>query len=212
MVRIVAGRAKGRQLKSPVGHTRPTSGRVRTSLFDSLAPWIIDRTVVDLCAGIGGLGIEALSRGAACAVFVDHNPLAVKTIRENLDRCDMLDLSVVWRTDAVTALYHLADADCAVDLILADPPYGDPVVHEIVRTVGMLPVLTRDGFLVIEHRRQATPEYSDASLSLVRRRHLGDTTLSLYCLDGPERPTSSQSMRPPVFPTRIPPPTPRTRR
>lgn len=211
-MRIVAGQARGRRLKGPAEHVRPTSGRVKTSLFDTIGEWIIGRTVVDLCAGAGGLGIEALSRGAAYAVFVDNDHRALRTIRQNLDVCGLLDRSAVWRADAQAALDHLAHIGCAVDLILADPPYGDPVVDEVVRVAGTLPVLNQGGLLVIEHHRLSVPALSEGRLPLIRRRSTGDTALSFYRFDTTGHPASLPSAGPSIHQIKPPPHAPRKRR
>lgn len=180
-MRVVAGVAKGHQLRGPSRLARPTSGRVRKSLFDSLAGWIAGRTVVDLCAGIGGLGIEALSRGAASVVFVDRDPQAVRTIRENLTRCRLADRGEVWCLDAVRALHRLAAQGRRLDLILADPPYGSPVVETILRTAGRLPLLTADGFLIIEHsRRMPLSVEAPPGLAIALTRTVGDSAFTLY--------------------------------
>lgn len=179
-VRIVAGQAKGHQLLRPSGLTRPTSGRVRKSLFDMLAEWIVDRTVVDLCAGIGSLGIEALSRGAVSALFVDRDPRAVRTIHENLKRCHLTDRGEVWCADAVRALHQLTAQRRRFDLILTDPPYGSPLVDAIIRAVSHLPLLTPDGLFIVEHSRRTPPSADVNGLVLLTRREHGDTAFTLY--------------------------------
>ncbi|MCY3714567.1 MAG: 16S rRNA (guanine(966)-N(2))-methyltransferase RsmD [Gemmatimonadetes bacterium] len=227
MLRIGTGIARGRRLKSVTGDIRPTGSRVRGSLFDILSAQIVDGTVLDLCAGTGILGIEALSRGAHCCLFVDRDRRAVRTIRDNLDRCGFRGSSRIWRTDAIRSLDHLADHACAVDIILADPPYGDPVAREIVRTAGERNVLAPGGLLVLEHRGDDQPE-SCKGLDVVRRRTIGDTALSFFRPAGfartgepaqagePDR--SGQAVaaatvnRTEALPIEIPPPSSRTRR
>ena len=179
MLRIGTGIARGRRLKSATGAVRPTGSRVRGSLFDILSARIVDETVLDLCAGTGSLGIEALSRGARCCLFVDRDRRAVRTIKDNLDRCGFRESSKVWTTDAVRSLDHISDHSCAVDIVLADPPYGDPVARQIVRTVGERNLLAPGGLLVLEHHKADQPESSEG-LELERRRTIGDTTLSFF--------------------------------
>lgn len=227
MLRIGTGIARGRRLKSVTGDIRPTASRVRGSLFDILSARIVDGTVLDLCAGTGILGIEALSRGARCCLFVERDRRAGRTIRDNLDRCGFRGSSRIWMTDAVRSLDHLADHACAVDIILADPPYGDPVAREIVRTAGERNVLAPSGLLVLEHRGDDQPE-SCEGLDLVRRRTIGDTALSFFRSARPartgeptrsggrlrsDRPVVAATMnRPEVLPIDLPPPSSRTRR
>jgi 16S rRNA (guanine966-N2)-methyltransferase len=230
MLRIGTGIARGRRLKSVTGAIRPTGSRVRGSLFDSLSTRIVDGTVLDLCAGSGILGIEALSRGARCCLFVDNDRRAVRMIRDNLDRCGFADprdregsngQGRVWMTDAVRCLGHLADHSCAVDIILADPPYGDPVAREIIRTIGEGSVLAPGGLLVLEHRGDDPPE-TCAGLDLVRRRDIGDTALSFFrpdwsagtarsALSGQPVPAATVNQSK-ILPIDLPPPSSRTRR
>ena len=114
MLRIGTGIARGRRLKSVTGDIRPTGSRVRGSLFDILSARIVDSTVLDLCAGTGSLGIEALSRGARCCLFVDRDRRAVRSIKDNLALCGLRGSSRIWMTDAVRGLDHLANHACAV--------------------------------------------------------------------------------------------------
>jgi 16S rRNA (guanine966-N2)-methyltransferase len=209
-LRVGTGTVKGRRLKQVAGSIRPTSGRVRGALFDSLADWIIDRTVVDLCAGSGSLGIEALSRGAEFGIFVDADRQAVRMIKENLQRCGFETCSKTWHTDVIRALNYFADQSCRVDLILADPPYDDPVVQKIIDTVSTRSILTPDGVLVVEHRKKMQPEMPQSGLVFHHRRDFGDTTLSFYQADS----TSSMSLpiQPVVSPVDLSPPSSRSRR
>lgn len=251
MLRIGMGIAKGRRLKSVTGAIRPTGSRVRGTLFDMLSTEIVDGIVLDLCAGSGVLGIEALSRGARCCLFVDNDRRAVRMIRDNLNRCGFggqpgrhnrkdghtgrgprdrdgsNGRGLVWMTDVVRSLGHLADHSCTVDIILADPPYGDPVAREIIRTVGERSVLAPGGLLVLEHRGDEPPE-ACADLDLVRRRDIGDTALSSFRRARPARSVrpaqTAWSARfdqpvPPaavnrseILPIDLPPPSSRTRR
>ena len=216
MLRIGTGIARGRRLKSVTGGIRPTGGRVRGSLFDILSARIVDETVLDLCAGTGSLGIEALSRGARCCLFIDRDRRAVRTIRDNLDRCGFRGSSRIWMADAVRGLDHLADHGCTVDIILADPPYGDPVAREIVRTVGDRNVLAPGGLLVLEHRGGDQPECCEG-LDLVRRRTIGDTTMSFFRSAATDQPVAAAAVnRPEGLPIDLlidlPPPSSRTRR
>ncbi len=209
MVRIVSGQVRGRRLKIPSGPLRPTSGRVKTSLFDILAAWIGGRTVVDLCAGTGSLGIEALSRGAASAVFVDDDPGAVRAIKTNLEVLE--DQAAVWHTDAAAALKHLSQCSCPVDLIIADPPYNGSFINEIVHAVATLPVLTDDGLLIIEHSAKSEPPVADSGLVQTRQKKYGNTALTFYQRDEQDRLTSPRfaSVTRPVD---LQPPSPRKRR
>ncbi len=230
MLRVGTGIAKGRRLKSVTGAIRPTGSRVRGSLFDILSSRIDDCIVLDLCAGSGSLGIEALSRGARCCLFIDNDRRAVRMIKDNLGRCGFggqlgqhgrhaqhgrnvqIGQSSVWLTDAVRGLDQLADRSCTVDFILADPPYGDPVAQEIIRIVGERSLLTPGGLLVIEHRGDDPPE-TCGGLELVRRRDIGETALSFFRSDWSDRSDpGTTTNRSENLPIDLPPPSSRTRR
>ena len=121
-MRVIAGTRKGHTIAAPRGlHTRPTSDRVRESVFDLVGP-VEGATVLDLYAGSGALGIEALSRGAVRAVFVERDRDAVRTIERNLDRLRLAGARVL-EADAATALAQEAAAGRKYDLVLVDPPY-----------------------------------------------------------------------------------------
>lgn len=209
-LRVGTGTVKGRRLKRVTGSIRPTSGRVRGSLFDMLADRVVDRNVLDVCAGSGSLGIEALSRGARFALFADIDRQAVRLIHDNLRHCGFESRSKVWCTDAVRALHHISERSCRFDVVLTDPPYGDPVVEKIIHAISENAILTPDGVLVVEHQRKNPPAMPSAGLTLQRRRDFGDTTLSFYQPDA----TSPISLpnQPIVSPVDLPPPYSRSRR
>ena len=236
MLRIGTGIARGRRLKTVTGAMRPTGSRVRRSLFDILSTRVVDGTVIDLCAGSGSLGIEALSRSARCCLFVDNDRRAVRMIRDNLANCGFgyppgppgqpgqhdgrlppngnksNAPGRVWMADAAQSLGHLADHACAVDIILADPPYGDPVAREIVRIVGERSVLNPGGVLVLEHHGDDTVEPCPG-LELARRRNIGGTALSFFRPARTDQPMPAVDViRTETLPTEIPPPSSRTRR
>src|SRR5262249_11233262 len=123
-VRVIAGRLGGRRLAAPRGErTRPTSDRVREALFMALEP-LAGLRVVDLYAGSGALGIEALSRGASRVDFVEHDPRALEVLRDNLRTLELEAEARVWRLVLPRGLARLAEPLAAADLVLLDPPYG----------------------------------------------------------------------------------------
>jgi 16S rRNA (guanine966-N2)-methyltransferase len=127
-MRVVAGSAGGRRLVAPAGTTtRPTSDRVREATFNALGSLglVADATVLDLFAGSGALGIEALSRGAASATFVDRDRAAIDAVRANLETCDLVDQSDVVQSDATRFLDSAVAGGRSWTLALVDPPYGD---------------------------------------------------------------------------------------
>jgi 16S rRNA (guanine966-N2)-methyltransferase len=181
MSRIIGGAGKGRRLKTIAGDdTRPTGARVRQSLFDVLAPVIPGCRFLDAFAGNGGVGLEALSRGAAVVVLVDHSAAATSAARENARALTGAGGEVqVFRQDARTALGAFADQGRLFDVVYLDPPYASELYEPLLELVGER-LLEDGGVAVAEHfHKRALPERIGA---LARTRHLriGDHRLSFY--------------------------------
>jgi 16S rRNA (guanine966-N2)-methyltransferase len=175
-MRVIAGSRKGHKLGAPHGlDTRPTSDRVRENVFNLIGP-VDDARVLDLFAGSGALGIEALSRGAARAVFVERDPEAVRTIERNLDRLRLSGARVV-HGDALRTIADEATAGAKYDLVLVDPPYG--MLTEIQpRLARHLPrLLAADGLLVVETDAKVEPELP---LPVRTSRRYGQTRITLF--------------------------------
>jgi len=189
-VRVIAGSLKGRRLKAPTWDgLRPTSDKLRETLFNIIAPRIAGARVLDGYAGTGALGIEALSRGAARVAFVDDDRRAQALVAANLSHCGVSwdtvkgvggGGCVIIRDSVQRALARLGSAD-PFDIILFDPPYGlmrDNSLHAVLAEAGSL--LSPDGILVLEHaRRDPAPE---AAGPLVRTRvvEAGDSALAFF--------------------------------
>lgn len=180
-MRIVAGAARGRRLVAPRGTVvRPTTDRVKEALFSSLAPILPAARVLDLYAGSGALGLEALSRGAAAVVFVEEDPRALAALATNVAAVGLAGTRVAprpvqrWLDADAPALVA---ADGSFDLVLADPPYalGASVV---ARVLARLPALLADGATVVVERATAAgaPAWPPALLPAEPRRY-GATTL-----------------------------------
>ena len=175
-MRVVAGIYKGRRLSAPTGRvTRPTADRVREAVFNLLGPLAGER-VLDLYAGSGALGIEALSRGASSATFVDSAPHAVKTIRDNLELLGT-DEAQVTRTDAVAFLRSAARRGQRWDLVFCDPPYR--LAHRLGRDLATyLPrVLGEHGRIVCE---SSSRQPLRLDLPLLTERRYGDTAIVVH--------------------------------
>ncbi len=148
-MRVIAGSARRIQLKTLDGTaTRPTTDRIKETLFNMIDPWIGDCAFLDLFAGSGGIGIEALSRGAKEAVFVEKNEAAVRVIRENLARTRLEDRAVCIRSDVAAGLRRLRGRQ--FDYIFMDPPYHAGLEKESLRLIGELGLLKEDGVAIIE--------------------------------------------------------------
>jgi len=175
-VRIIAGSRKGHTIAAPRGvDTRPTSDRVRENVFNLVGP-LDGATVLDLYAGSGALGLEALSRGATRATFVEVDPDAARTIERNLDKLRLTGARVL-RQNATTALAQEASAGRKYDLVLVDPPY-DMYADLEPQLARYLPsVLAPDGVLVVETDARVEP-----ALPLEQRtsRKYGSARITLF--------------------------------
>ncbi len=175
-MRVVAGRYKGHTLHAPGGRrTRPTSDRVREAVFSMLGP-LEGARVLDLFAGSGALGIEALSRGAASAVFVEHDSQGARAVRRNLESLGVE--GAVRRRDALAYLRSNAAAeDGPFDLVFADPPYSSaPRLGD--QLSELLPPLLAEGARIVTESDKRNP--LELELPLVRERSYGDTRIAVH--------------------------------
>ncbi len=187
-MRVIAGRAGGRRLAAPPGSaTRPTSDRVREALFSILGSPTADARVLDLYAGAGGLGIEALSRGAARATFVDSSRTALRFLRRNLADLDLADASDVHQDHGPRFAARLAEAGApAFTWIFLDPPYASDLGAAALVELGRAPGLFAPGAVaVLEHDRRRPPDDRYGALVKADRRRYGDTELTFFRLDPP---------------------------
>jgi 16S rRNA (guanine966-N2)-methyltransferase len=178
-MRIIAGRLRSRRLVAPPGtDVRPTSDRLRETLFNVLSPRIEGARFLDLYAGTGAVGIEAVSRGANESVLVESNKRAARTIRENVDSLELAQEITVMEADAVKALRSLKGE---FDLVFLDPPYSMHGQYEAcLNALATLPILAADAIVIAEHDKRFTPKDEYDNLHCYRRLVQGDATLSLY--------------------------------
>jgi 16S rRNA (guanine966-N2)-methyltransferase len=181
-MRIIAGKYRGRKLKSPPAmQTRPTSDRLRETLFNILAPRIEDARFLDLCAGTGAVGIEALSRGASQVTFVDQSRKMAALIKEN---CDTLNLErdeiELITGDASDFLSRQANKlNQAFDIIFFDPPYA--MDYSVVKYIGdEQGILADEGLLIVEHYKKKELAAEFGILRRFRQVKQGDSVLSFY--------------------------------
>jgi len=181
-MRIIAGALKGRRLAPVKGRIRPTSAKVREALFSILGPAVAGLRVLDLFAGTGALGIEALSRGAAAAVFVEDHPESLKVLRRNLADLGLADRATVWPLPVATALKRLADRGESFGLAFLDPPYGGGEAVAALGALAAFDLLAPGARVVVEHsRRESLPEACGALTRLSVRRY-GDTQVAFYLM------------------------------
>jgi len=177
-LRVIGGSLGGRRLEGPPRTgVRPTTDRVREALFEVLGDLVEGARVLDLYAGTGAIGIEALSRGAASCDFVESDPKAQAVIRENLTRTALLDVSKVYPVPVARALTRLQGP---YDLVVADPPYEYDRAESELAQVITSGLLADDGTLVVEHsQRKPWPQTLGGRAQLASRRY-GDTRVTFY--------------------------------
>jgi 16S rRNA (guanine966-N2)-methyltransferase len=179
-VRVIGGECKGRKLSVTRGRLiRPTSDRVREAIFDILGPVWVFRRVLDLFAGTGSLGIEALSRGAEEAVFVEQGKGALTVLKGNLEALGLQARAWVLPLAAKKGIAVLGERGEVFDLIFMDPPYGKDVVGKTIEEIARHGILAAAGVIVAEHasRDRILPP---VDLTLSQQRRYGDTTVSFF--------------------------------
>lgn len=178
-MRIIAGTARGRKLAVPPGKDiRPTSDRVREALFSMLTPMLPGASFLDLFAGSGANGLEAMSRGAASTVLVDNSAQSLSVARQNVAGTGL--------TGDIRCVHANLPADVAAlgqgfDIIFADPPYAFADYEALLTSIARHHTLAEDGILLIEHARRTSLPEETAGLVRKRERRYGDTVISTYC-------------------------------
>ncbi|HEY2993002.1 MAG TPA: 16S rRNA (guanine(966)-N(2))-methyltransferase RsmD [Methylomirabilota bacterium] len=186
-MRIIAGALKGRRLTVPKGDTtRPTADQVRIALMDTLTPRLAGARVLDLFAGAGGVGLEALSRGAAEVTLVERDARAVAALRENVAALGVAAAARVRRGDVLRELEALYRAGERFDIVFLDPPYDGGLVETTLETLGGGGLLLAEGWVIAQHFTKRAPAERVGALFAFRTRRFGETTLTFYrCASGP---------------------------
>ena len=180
-MRVISGSAKGKRLKAPSGlNTRPITDMIKGALFNVWGQRVPGSKLLDLFAGTGSVGIEALSRGALKAVFVDNSSEAIKIIKENLSNCRFETLHEVYRSDVFKALGRLERQGYRFDLVYVDPPFtNEKIIIDIMRAVDGTDILEPDGIVVLRTpRKKEMPGLE--SLQEYRLSHYGESSLHYY--------------------------------
>ena len=177
-MKVIAGTARGTKLKSPQGDSvRPTAGLVREALFNIIGQKVIGAHFVDLYAGSGAVGIEALSRGAKLAVFIENNRSSQKLIEDNLARTRFLERARIIKTDVMGGLSFLAVESFQAELIYLDPPYAGSYITPTLKSILEKGLLTENGLIIVEHscsNRECQDNYPG-----VREKRYGKRCLSI---------------------------------
>jgi len=178
-MRITTGSVKGMNLKSVPGlDTRPTSDKVKQSLFNTIQFDIEGRRVLDLFAGTGQLGIEALSRGAAEAVFVDNSPAALAVIRENVGKAGFSDRSKIIRSD-YKAFLQSAQKE-SFHLVFIDPPYRPGFINRVLSFIQTFDIVKENGIIVCESASSEKAADGPGNLRLIKSARYGASALAFY--------------------------------
>lgn len=177
-MRIIAGELRGRRIAAPAGReVRPTADRVREALFSSLGGRVMGARVLDLFAGSGALGLEALSRGAVAAVFVERARPVIEVLRRNIDALGMADRARVIPGDAAAALGALARRGETFEVVFLDPPYRGGALEDALGRLAAANVLAAGAVIIAEHPTGAEPSPA-GSLRAVAVKRYGDTSLT----------------------------------
>jgi len=181
-MRIVAGEKRGHKLFPPKGKAiRPTSDRVRQSLFDILGP-IHDKTILDLFAGSGALGLEALSRGATHAWFVDQSNEATELVTRNIEKLNVEPQTTLWRCDALSALSRAKREGVRFSMAFLDPPYESDILEKAMQSPLWESILETDAKVIVETKSETTIDFSSNKWKLDDNRRYGGTRISIYTL------------------------------
>jgi 16S rRNA (guanine966-N2)-methyltransferase len=181
MLRIISGERRGRLIKTVSGNsTRPTTDRVKESLFNILMPKLPGSSVLDLFSGTGNLGLEALSRGCEEAVFVEKDPKALAVLRENCRSLDYQDNTAVIPLDVRRAIPALSTKGRTFDIVFMDPPYDRDLEAPVIEALDTYGLLKDDGIIVVEHLLLDRQQDSIGGFTRYDIRKYGSTALSLY--------------------------------
>ncbi len=183
MLRVIAGERRGRRLRVPSGlRVRPALARVKASLFDILISrgLVASEDVLDLFAGSGALGIEALSRGATSVLFVEQDRIAARALRSNVVAADVASRSEIVTQPVSRALARLVREGRTFDGVFVDPPYGTPWIAAGLPELGAGDLVHAGGWVAVHHHRRECPEREYGSLVLAVRRVIGDAGLAVY--------------------------------
>lgn len=180
-MRVVSGKCKGIPLKAVPGKTtRPTTDKVKEAIFNMIGPYFDGGIGLDLFAGSGGLGIEALSRGLDKMIFVDRDKNAIQTIHENIHKCGLEPFAEVYRNDAERALKAVAKRELRFQLIFLDPPYRKQQLEGLIERISEKNLLHPDGVIICEHESDyQLPERIHDFIKNKEERY-GTTTVAIY--------------------------------
>jgi 16S rRNA (guanine966-N2)-methyltransferase len=180
-MRVISGDLKGRRLINPEGTmVRPTGARVKEALFSIIGARIIDSTFVDCFSGTGNIGIEAVSRGAARAFFIERNPRVVEILKRNVKNLGLTDQVSVVTLDALKGVKALGKLGVSADIVFLDPPYAYNRTVEVIFALLEHGIIEPGGALIWQHSTKTTPEPSYGDLISDSTRLYGDTGITFF--------------------------------
>jgi 16S rRNA (guanine(966)-N(2))-methyltransferase RsmD len=180
-LRIITGKAKGRRLLSIPGlNTRPTSDKIKESIFNILPSDFNGKEVLDLFAGTGNLGIETLSQGAKRAVFIESNHRALSVLEKNIRNCGFIDRSQIIGNTVAKGIRVLENRGDRFDLVFLDPPYGKNILRDTLARVSKAGILNDNALVVVEHSSSETVADNIENLALNDQRRYGKTLVSFF--------------------------------
>ncbi len=188
-MRVISGRAKGKRLKAPAGiNTRPITDMIKESLFNVLGPGIAGSNFLDLFAGSGAVGIEALSRNAVQVLFVDKDNKAIRIIKENILNCGFDNGYEVHRNDVFKAIDLIWKRGLKFEYIYVDPPFTNEMIFEdILEALDKAEILASEGTIIIRAHRKKSLPLQLQNLRKYRVNDYGESTLHYYCLNEEEK-------------------------
>jgi 16S rRNA (guanine966-N2)-methyltransferase len=180
-MRVIGGVHRGRRLRTVAGlQVRPTSDRLRETLFNIIAPKINGSNFLDVCAGSGAVGIEALSRGAAEVTFIERNRQACNTINTNLTALGITQGATIINREASVALKRLEQESRQFEIVFFDPPYASALYDLVIRQLGFGKLLKRNSVVIVEHLIKTPPEPQYGRLKLFRELKQGESGLMFF--------------------------------
>ena len=186
-MRVVAGSAKGLPLKAVPGtSTRPTTDKVKESIFNMIGPFFDGGVAVDLFAGSGGLGIEALSRGIDRVIFTDKDRKSIETIRSNLEKTRLQERSEVYKVEAEWAIKVMKKNSIHARLMFLDPPYHLEKSYELMDKAAEFGIMTEDSIVVCEHAKEVKLAGRTKYYERFKHEPYGSTVISIYRFIGEE--------------------------
>jgi len=183
-LRVISGKVRGLKLDTPKNlDVRPTTDRVKESLFNIINPYIRESNILDLFAGTGSLGIECLSRGAKNCIFVDKSKESIGIVKSNIKKARVENESTILNIDFKDAVKRLSVQKQKFDVIFMDPPYYENMFIDCLKSIDELSLLKEDGLVVVEHDTNDLFDDNIGRLYKSREKKYGNTTITFYKLE-----------------------------